>query len=51
MGNLIEFGRMFLSYGVLMLIIVAVCAAAITIGIIMAKKNNAKKAAETQEQA
>lgn len=45
MGKLIEFGRMFLSYGLLMLIIVAVAAAAMFIGITMAKKKNAKNAA------
>lgn len=47
MNNLVEFGRMFLSYGVLILIIAAVGGAAITIGITMAKKKNAKAAAET----
>lgn len=45
MGKLIEFGRMFLSYGLLMLIIVAVAAVAMFIGITMAKKKNAKNAA------
>lgn len=45
MGKLVEFGRMFLSYGLLMLIIAAVCAVAIFIGITMAKKKNAKNAA------
>ncbi len=45
MGNLIEFGRMFLSYGLLMLIIVAVAAVAVFIGITMAKKKNAKNEA------
>lgn len=45
MGKLIEFGRMFLSYGLLMLIIAAVCAVAVFIGITMAKKKNAKNEA------
>ena len=45
MGKLIEFGRMFLSYGLLMLIIAAVAAVAMFIGITMAKKKNAKNAA------
>lgn len=45
MGKLIEFGRMFLSYGLLMLIIAAVAAAAVFIGITMAKKKNAKNEA------
>ncbi|MCM1191098.1 MAG: hypothetical protein NC123_03295 [Butyrivibrio sp.] len=45
MGKLIEFGRMFLSYGLLMLIIAAVCAVAIFIGITMAKKKNGKNEA------
>ena len=47
MSNLVEFGRMFLSYGVLLLIIVAVCAVACFIGITLAKKKNAKKEQET----
>ncbi len=42
MGNLIEFGRMVLSYGVVMLTIVLLGAAALTIGIRMAKKKNAE---------
>lgn len=45
MGKLIEFGRMFLSYGLLMLIIAAVGAVAIFIGITMAKKKKAKNTA------
>lgn len=45
MGKLIEFGRMFLSYGLLMLIIAAVAAVAVFIGITMAKKKNAKNEA------
>ncbi len=40
--NLVEFGRVFLSYGLLMLIIIAVGAAAITVGITLAKKKNGK---------
>ncbi len=51
MGNLVEFGRMFLSYGMVMVVIVAVCAVATTIGIHLAKKKNAKKAAEAAEEA
>lgn len=45
MVNLVEFGRIFLSYGLLLLIIVAVCAVAVFIGITLAKKKNAKKEA------
>ncbi len=45
MEKLIEFGRMFLSYGLLMLIIVVVSAVAIFIGITMAKKKNEKNEA------
>ncbi len=45
MGNLIEFGRMFLSYGLLMLIIAVVAGVALFIGITMAKKKNAKNEA------
>lgn len=41
-ANLIEFGRMFLSYGVLMLIIVAVCSVAVALGIFLAKRKNQK---------
>lgn len=48
MANLVEFGRMFLSYGLLMLIIVAICGTAITIGITLAKKKNAKNEASSQ---
>lgn len=46
MVNLVEFGRMFLSYGLLLLIIAAVGAVAITIGIHLAKKSNEKKVAQ-----
>ncbi|MGN0167478.1 MAG: hypothetical protein ACI4AB_05525 [Acetatifactor sp.] len=49
MLNLVEFGRIFLSYGLLLLIIVAVAAVAITIGIHLAKKSNAKKAVEEEQ--
>lgn len=49
MNNLVEFGRMFLSYGVLLLIIVAVCAVACFIGITLAKKKNAKREQETTD--
>lgn len=45
MVNLVEFGRIFLSYGLLLLIIVAVCAVAVFIGVTLAKKKNAKKEA------
>lgn len=48
MVNLVEFGRIFLSYGLLLLIIVAVCAVAVFIGITLAKKKNAKKAAAAE---
>ncbi len=41
-ANLIEFGRMFLSYGVLMLIIAAVCGVAVALGIFLAKRKNQK---------
>lgn len=46
MNNLIEFGRVFLSYGLLLLIIVALSAAAVALGIFLAKRKNEKKAAE-----
>ncbi len=46
MNNLIEFGRMFLSYGLLLLIIVALSAVAVALGIFLAKRKNEKKAAE-----
>lgn len=39
---LIEFGRMFFTYGLLLLIIVVVCAVAILIGVTLAKKKNGK---------
>ena len=42
MNNLIEFCRMFLSYFVLMAIIVAVAGVALAIGITLAKKKNKK---------
>lgn len=48
MSNIVEFGRMFLSYGLLMLIIVGICAAAIAIGITMAKRKNAKNETASQ---
>ncbi len=50
MVNLVEFGRIFLSYGLLLLIIVAVCAVAAFIGITLAKRKNAKKEAAMQEE-
>lgn len=48
MANLVEFGRMFLSYGLLLLIIAAVGAVAVFIGITWAKKANAKNAAPAE---
>lgn len=48
MANLVEFGRIFLSYGLLMLIIIAVGAVAIFIGITLAKKKNAKNTAAVE---
>lgn len=48
MSNFVEFGRMFLSYGLLLLIIVAVCSAAIAIGITLAKRKNAKNQLASQ---
>lgn len=51
MANLVEFGRMFLSYGLLMLIIVVICGVAIAIGITLAKRKNAKNEASQGETA
>lgn len=51
MGKLIEFGRMFLSYGLLMLIIAVVAGVAVFIGITMAKKKNAKNEAAASGEA
>ena len=51
MANLVEFGRMFLSYGVLMLIIVAVMALGIFVGIKIAKNKNSKAAQENKTEA
>lgn len=42
MSNLIEFGRMFLSYGVLVLIVAAAGALGAFLGITLAKKKKAK---------
>lgn len=39
---IVEFGRMFLTYGLLLLIVVVVSALAIFLGITFAKKKNAK---------
>lgn len=50
MSNLIEFGRVFLSYGLLMLIIVALIAVAVALGIFLAKRKNEKQAAEAAMQ-
>lgn len=47
MANLISFVNAFLSYLVLMVIILIVGGIAITIGLTLAKKKNAKKAVET----
>ena len=47
MDKLINFLNAFLSYGVLMVIILAVCAVAIAIGLTMAKRKNAKIADQT----
>lgn len=49
MDRLIEFGRMFLSYGVLFLIFVAVIAVGVFIGITLAKRKQKKNAAQTAE--
>ena len=46
MEKLISFLNAFLSYGVLMVIILVVGAVAITIGLTMAKRKNAKAAAQ-----
>lgn len=46
MEKLISFINAFLSYGVLMVIILAVGAVAITIGLTLAKRKNAKTAAQ-----
>lgn len=50
MNQAIEFGRSLLSYGVVMLVAVVVMAVAITIGINLAKKKNAKMASQAQEE-
>lgn len=47
MTNLISFVNTFLSYLVLMVIILIVGGIAITIGLTLAKKKNAKNAVET----
>lgn len=46
MDNLISFANVFLSYLVLMVIILVVGGIAITIGLTLAKKKNAKAAVE-----
>ena len=48
MANLISFFNSFMSYIVLMLIIVILAGIAVTIGITMAKKKNAKAAKENK---
>lgn len=50
MDNLISFLRMFLSYGLVLLVCAAVVAAAIFIGITVRKAKNAKEAAQDAEQ-
>lgn len=49
MGNLVEFGRMFFSYGVLLLIFVAASGVAMAIGITLAKRKEAKAVTDAQE--
>lgn len=50
MSNLIEFLRMFLSYGLVLLVCAAIMAAAIFIGITVRKaKNNKESAADVNE--
>lgn len=46
MSNLIEFLRMFLSYGLVLLICVAIMGTAIFIGITVRKAKNSKENAE-----
>ena len=48
-NQIVEFGRSLLSYGVVMLVAVALMGIAIAIGITLAKKNNAKKALQEEE--
>lgn len=47
MANLIEFGRVFLSYGLLLLVFAAVAAVGIFIGITLAKRKNEKEGSES----
>ena len=49
MNQIVEFGRSLLSYGVVMLVAVALMGIAIAIGITLAKKKNAKKALQEEE--
>lgn len=51
MSKLIEFGRMFLSYGVLLLLFVAVIALAVFIGTTLARRKKVRTAAEVTETA
>ena len=48
-NQIVEFGRSLLSYGVVMLVAVALMGIAIAIGITLAKKKNAKKALQEEE--
>lgn len=50
MSNLIEFGRMVLSYGLLMIIIVVLIALGLFIGIRMAGRRSAKALQESAEE-
>lgn len=49
MNQIVEFGRSLLSYGVVMLVAVALMGIAIAIGITLAKKKNTKKALQEEE--
>ena len=48
MTNLINFLNVFLSYVVLLVVIVAVAGVALTIGLTLAKRKNAKALTETK---
>ena len=50
MEKLVSFINAFLSYGVLMLIILAVGAVAITVGLTLAKRKNAKAAVQAKNE-
>lgn len=49
MNQIIEFGRSLLSYGVVMLVAVALMGIAVAIGITLAKKKNAQKALQEED--